>query len=70
MGAILFKDILREEAKDLVTTLHHTGIKTYILTGDTRNTGIEIGRQLGINENDIYTNLTPVGPYCKTETSI
>ena len=60
LGLILFKDILREEAKNLVLTLHRAGIKTYILTGDTRNTGLEIGRQLGIKENDIHTNLTPV----------
>ena len=58
-GVIVFKDILRDEAKEMIATIHKNGTKTIMLTGDNRTTGLAIGRQLGMADQDIYTNLSP-----------
>lgn len=59
LGIITFKDVLRKEAQETIQALQATGNKTYILTGDKRVTGLDIGHQLGIPDLNIYTDLTP-----------
>ena len=59
IGILIFKDILRDEAKTTISSIQNSGIQVYILTGDKKNIGLEIGKQLGIHDQDIYTNLTP-----------
>ena len=45
-GIILLADIIREESKEAVKRLHDMGIKTAMLTGDTRDVADEVGKQL------------------------
>lgn len=48
-GIIYLADIIRTESKTAVKRLHQMGIKTAILTGDTRDVAEEVGRELGVD---------------------
>lgn len=48
-GVILLADIIRQESKEAVKRLHDMGIKTAMLTGDTRDVAREAGKQLNID---------------------
>lgn len=50
-GLIAVADQVRKESHDIIDQLHQIGIeKTIMLTGDNKNTGLAIGRELGISE--------------------
>lgn len=50
-GLVAVADAVRPEAKDIVTALHHAGIKHVVmLTGDNRATAEAIAKQAGIDE--------------------
>ncbi|MBI2086122.1 cadmium-translocating P-type ATPase [Candidatus Daviesbacteria bacterium] len=48
-GIILLADIIREESKEAVKRLHDMGIKTAMLTGDTQDVAVEVGKQLDMD---------------------
>jgi len=61
LGYIIIGDHLRQESITAIKTLRNQGIrKIGILTGDTKNIGERVGKELGIDINEIYSNLMPL----------
>lgn len=50
IGIIALSDVLRPEAKDIVSKLNQLGAKTVLLTGDNRKTADYFAGQVGISE--------------------
>ncbi|MCL5019391.1 MAG: heavy metal translocating P-type ATPase [Patescibacteria group bacterium] len=48
-GVILLADMVREEAKGAIKRLREMGIKSAMLTGDTKDVAEEVGEELGID---------------------
>jgi len=48
-GMIYLADIVREESKEAIRKLHEMGIKTAMLTGDTKDVAEDIGQTLGVD---------------------
>lgn len=60
IGVISIADVVRDDAKDLITNLKHLGIKKIImLTGDNERAARAISNQLGIDE--YHAELLPEG---------
>jgi P-type E1-E2 ATPase len=57
LGSIAVADTVRPEAKRAIEALHRMGIKTVLLTGDTRRVAMAVGSALGIK--DIEAGLLP-----------
>ena len=57
LGNILIVDSLKDNAKTLIVGLKNKGVKTYILTGDKKEIGKDVGDKLGIDE--VYAELLP-----------
>lgn len=49
MGALVLSDLIRDESKQAIKTLHQMGIKTAILTGDRQDVADEVGQKLAID---------------------
>lgn len=65
-GYIVISDRIREDAADAVRQLDALGVERIVmLTGDRKETGEEVARQLGIRE--VYTELLPADKVEKTE---
>lgn len=56
-GMILLADIIRKESKEAIQKLHKMGIKTAMLTGDTRDVAMEVGSLLAVNT--VFAELLP-----------
>ncbi len=57
-GHILISDIIKPHAKDAIKELKKAGVtKTVMLTGDAKNVGEQVAKELGIGE--VYTELLP-----------
>lgn len=67
-GYITLKDTLKSSAKETISWLKKTGIKTAILTGDKDSVAKEISKNLGIEE--IYSELLPAGKVSCIETML
>ena len=50
IGAIAFVDIIREESREAIKTLHDMGIKTAMITGDAEDVAKWVAEELGIDE--------------------
>ena len=50
LGSVRIGDVLRPEARDAVSSLKSMGIKTILLTGDSRNVAESAARALGVDE--------------------
>jgi heavy metal translocating P-type ATPase len=50
LGSILVEDRLRPEARDAVQDLKSSGLKTILLTGDSRTAANAVGKGLGVDE--------------------
>lgn len=48
-GVILLADIVREESRQAINKLHEMGIKTAMLTGDTKEVAEVVGKELNID---------------------
>lgn len=57
LGSIAVADTVRPEAKRAIDALHRMGIRTVLLTGDTRRVATAVGAKLGIR--DIEAELLP-----------
>lgn len=57
IGLIALQDTPRRDAKRLIDRLRRRGVRTVMLTGDTRHVAEAIGRQLGVDE--IRSELLP-----------
>ncbi|MBI4127685.1 MAG: heavy metal translocating P-type ATPase, partial [Parcubacteria group bacterium] len=51
VGAIALADIIREESRAAVASLHGMGIKTAMITGDSEEVATWVSRELGIDEH-------------------
>jgi len=56
-GLIAMQDILRENASEVIQSLHKQGIRTVMLTGDNTGTAQKIAEQTGID--DVRADLRP-----------
>ncbi|MCM1062595.1 MAG: cation-translocating P-type ATPase [Eubacterium sp.] len=50
IGIIALSDVLRPEARDIISRLNQLGAKTVLLTGDNRKTADYFAKQVGISE--------------------
>jgi len=50
LGSIRIADVLRPEAKNAVAAMRQMGLKTVLLSGDTRAVTSSVGRDLGVDE--------------------
>ena len=50
LGTIFIADVLRPEAKNAVADMQRMGLKTVLLSGDSRNVATVVGRELGVDE--------------------
>ena len=57
LGAILVSDTLRPEAQRAIEALNSMGIRTVLLTGDTKAVASKVAHDLGINE--VHADLLP-----------
>lgn len=65
LGYILLNDTPKEDAQKAVKDLHQMGIDTVLLSGDRRETALQIGKQLGISM--VYAELLPQDKVTKLE---
>jgi Cu+-exporting ATPase len=56
---IALADIVREEARPVMAALRRMGLKILMVTGDTRETAISVGRQAGISPQEILSEVRP-----------
>lgn len=52
-------DVIRPEAKSVLSTLQNQGIETHMLTGDNSEVALTIGRSIGIKDEYIKSQLLP-----------
>jgi len=64
-GHILIADAIKEDAKETIAQLKAKGIRTIMLTGDSRTVGEAVGREIGIDE--VYAELLPQDKVTKLE---
>ncbi len=57
LGAIVIADTVRPEAKLAIEALTHMGIRSVLLTGDTRPVALKVAHELGISE--VQSDLLP-----------
>lgn len=68
MGEIIVADPLRAEARDAIAAMHRMGVRTLLLTGDTKAVADHVGRELGITE--IVANMLPQDKLLRVETLV
>lgn len=59
VGTFTLTDRLRSDAITAVAQLKNAGIAVSMLSGDKKSSALEIGRQLGLSENDVIAEATP-----------
>uniref|UniRef100_A9AAE6 Heavy metal translocating P-type ATPase n=1 Tax=Methanococcus maripaludis (strain C6 / ATCC BAA-1332) TaxID=444158 RepID=A9AAE6_METM6 len=59
IGIIAISDKIKENAKTTVQNLREMGIESYLVTGDNEKTAKVIGKEVGILENNIFSNVLP-----------
>ena len=57
LGAIILEDEIKEEAKEIIDSLHNMGKRIILLSGDTEATVLKVCNKLGIKE--YYSSLLP-----------
>lgn len=60
IGLIGITDPLRHEAKATIKELNRAGIKVVLVTGDHKDTALNIAKQVGINEQDVFARVEPI----------
>jgi len=56
-GIILLADIIRKESKEAIRKLHDMGIKTAMLTGDTKDVAEVVGKELDVDK--VFAEVLP-----------
>lgn len=59
LGVIALADKPKAEAKSVISALKHYGVQTYMLTGDNRATALAIAKSVGINEENVISDVMP-----------
>ena len=57
LGVIIISDTVKPESKSVISQLKSLGVRTVILTGDLKQTGEAVAKELGVDE--VYTELMP-----------
>ncbi len=57
LGALVFDDVIREDARDIVLRLHERGVRAVMLSGDAAEVAHRVGAELGIDE--VQSSLDP-----------
>ena len=58
-GLIAIADTVKTDAKEAVEKLKKMGIKSYLLTGDNRETAFSIASQVGIDKENVLSQVMP-----------
>jgi P-type Cu+ transporter len=58
-GVIAIADPIRSGAREALAALRHDGVRIVMLTGDARETAVEVGRELGIAPEDVFAGVLP-----------
>ena len=61
LGVVALEDPLRPAAREAVRAARRAGIGVRMLTGDHRSTALAIAEELGIEESDVFSRVTPAG---------
>lgn len=64
-GSILIADELKDDAIEAVSALKASGIQTVMLTGDAKQVGTAVAKQIGIDE--VHAELLPQDKVTKLE---
>jgi len=59
IGMFCVKDTIRAEARDVVSSLHHSGIEVIMLTGDSKGAANAVGKEVGLEVSNIQSQLLP-----------
>lgn len=59
IGKFEICDVVKKDANDVVTYLLSNGYEVYMVTGDTHSCAVNVAKQVGINPENIYSELTP-----------
>lgn len=59
LGKIYVNDTIKQNSIKTLKELNDLNIETYMLTGDNDATAQAIGKELGINKNNVYSQLLP-----------
>jgi Cu+-exporting ATPase len=59
IGMIALQDTLKPGAAQVVQLLQQTGLKTFLITGDSRLTGANIALQVGIPAGNVFAEVRP-----------
>ena len=68
LGAVGISDTLKPDSRETIAKLRDMGIRTVILTGDSKAAGEAAARELGVDE--VYTQLMPQDKVAKAEALI
>ncbi|MCX7324541.1 MAG: cation-translocating P-type ATPase [Hyphomicrobiales bacterium] len=68
IGEIIVADPMRAEARDAIAAMHGMGLRTLLLTGDTKAVADHVGRELGITE--VVANMLPQDKLLRVETLV
>lgn len=59
VGKIIVEDMVKETSRKTIERLRDLGISSYLLTGDNEKIGKKVGKDLGLDEDKIFTQLLP-----------
>ena len=58
-GVILYRDPLRPESHQVMRSLHHQGVETYMLSGDVSHVAKSVAAELEMNPDRVYAEAFP-----------
>ncbi|MDR3259509.1 MAG: heavy metal translocating P-type ATPase, partial [Fusobacteriaceae bacterium] len=67
LGIVYISDEIKNDSKYTIEKLKSYNLNVYMLTGDNKNIGDSIGMELGINKENIFTQLLPQDKVRKVE---
>ena len=67
LGYIYISDEIKEDSPSTIEGLRKSGIQSYMLTGDSNKIGTVVGEKLGLNSENIYSQLLPQDKVNKLE---
>ena len=59
LGVICVADTIKETSKDAILSFRNEGIDVYMITGDNERTAKAIAKQVGINEENVFSQVLP-----------
>ncbi len=67
IGAILLSDELKDDSSRAINLLKSLNINVFMLTGDNKNIALSIGKEIGLDKNNIYFELLPQDKVAKIQ---